>query len=399
MKGTRLGLRHFYPAATKPTGPELSQHSKRKKNWFPIQKQIWKKTTDYQAALNYLKRPHYKKQALWAGFITLAMALGSWWLFRDPFTKAVRNGYTKANGEHLKPASSIFVSILAIQGALGVLGFMFVAETKKRTGANLTRERYEEWIRRQDVTQEDLQKTLLPAYDAPNPYDPSNPDINFVLGEYYDNDAHKFGPVAHWYVMKMKGLQTGGMIIFGVTGAGKTSSILRPIMRQAFGWMAHVSHDPDNKGREKVAGFVLDPKGSLAGDTKQVLKTAGSDPILDPLQATAANPALTPLIHLLHEGQSTVDPAVLAAYRGREDDYLEMGYDEIRVNRIWDHFQAIQSVATRLLGSYSLSTWSGNPAERPNFIEGAEVRVVGEGFTIKGVDGSTVHVSFSEGVD
>jgi len=397
LKGTRLGRRQFYPAVTKPTAPELSQHNKRKSNWFPIQKQIWKKTTAYQAALNYLSRPHYKKQAFWVGFITLSLGLGSWWLFTDPFTKAVRTGYTKANGEHLNPASNIFVTFLAVQGALSVLGFMFVAETKKRNGASLTKERYEEWLRRQDVTQEDLQRTLLPKYDAPHPYDPSNPDINFVLGEYYDNDAHKFGPVAHWYVMRMKGLQTGGMIIFGVTGAGKTSSILRPIMRQAFGWMAHVSYDPDNRGREKTAGFVLDPKGSLAVDTRQVLMTAGMDPILDPLQDKASDPKLTPLIHLLHDGKDTVDPAVLAAYRGREDDYLELGYDELRVNRIWDNFQLIQTVAKRLVGEYSTPTIS-DPSERTNFLEGAEVRITGESFTTKSEDGtSSVTVSFNEG--
>lgn len=396
QKGSRLGRRRFYPAATQPTGPEVSEHNRSRKNWFPLQKEIWRRTTSYQNALTYLKKPHYRKQSIWIAVITLALGLGSWWLSRDTISTAMRNGYTKANGEVLTPVSNGYVSFLAFQGALSVFLFMVVAETKKRNAANLNKQRYEQWIRRQEVTQDDLQGTLLPKYETENPYDPTDPEINFVLGEYYDNDAHKFGATAHWYTMKMKGLQTGGMIIFGVTGAGKTSAVLRPIMRQAFGWMAHVSYDPDNRGREKVAGFVADPKGSLAVDTKQVLKTAGVDPVLDPLQAKASDPAVTPLFHHLHGDKPELDPAILAAFRGREDDYLEMGYDEIRVDRIWESFQGIQVVAGRLLGS-KLGSTSGGPEEESKFIEGDELLVSGLPFTVKGEDGTAQEVAFSTG--
>jgi len=350
--------RDFYPAALTPTLSEKREHARRKRKWFPAQKAIWKRTVAYKAALRYLSRPSYAKQTIGIALGFLLVGLLSWFGFTDPFTQAMRKGFTKTDGTEIKPVNTPVVVLLFLQGSGSIWAFFTLTEKKKRTQAQLIKERYEEWLRRQEIVQDDLQKTLLPAYSTPNPYDPTDPDINLVLGEYYDNDAHKFGDTAHFYTMKMKGLQTGGMLVLGVTGSGKTSAILAPIMRQGFGWMAHVDYDPDNKGREKVAAFIVDPKGSLAGTAHAILRSAGIDPILDPRQLTATGPAcLSPLYVLMHQDRETFDPELVKKYRGREDDYLELGYDEIRVERVWDSFQTIQTASSRLLDNRPTATY------------------------------------------
>lgn len=246
--------------------------------------------------------------------------------------------------------------------------------------AKLAKERYDEWLAGKEVTQDDLQKVLVPVYKEDNPYDPTDPDICMVLGEYYDNECHKFGPVANWYRMRLKGVQAGGVIILGITGSGKTSSMLRPLMRQVIGWMAHVDVDPANKGREKVAGFILDPKGSLAGDTKAVMNTAGVDPIRDPLQLTKDGPAnVTALYYLMHKragegrnsrGEMYLEPNHLLGYRGRADDYLELGYDELKVDRVWSRFQDLHKAAGHLIGESITVPTTDATSARPQGAQG-----------------------------
>lgn len=357
MADRAVQKRTFYPAALQPTASEISAHARHKRRWFPRHKEIWRRTRDYKVAQRYLSKPTYFSGALQLAVGFLVLVLGSWFLWPDLISKAMRSGFVTASGTVLKPVPSFGVVFLSIQGCVSILGFMVLNERKKRNYSQLVKDRYEEWIRRKEVKQEDLQHVLLPHYDKPCPYDPTDPDINIVLGEYFDNDAHKFGPVAHWYTLKMKGMKTGGTVIFGVTGSGKTSSVLRPVMRQSLGWMAHVDFDPENRGREKVAGFILDPKGSLAYDAKAVLETAGTDPVLDPHQISKNGPAnITGLYYLMHEqkgalgegGKMLFEPEFIKKYRGRSDDYLELGYDEAKVDKVWKKFQEFQDAASGL---------------------------------------------------
>ena len=366
----------FYPATCQPTAAEVSAHATRRRKWFPHHNQIWKKTKAYKEAKRYLSKPSYFGGALQITAIFLALGLGSWFGFTDVLTQAMRNGFTKADGQVLSSVPTWGVVGLLLQGALCILGFMVLSEKKKRNSCLLVTERYAEWLRKKEVSQEDLQEVLLPHYKEQCPYDPTNPDINIVLGEYFDNEAHKFGPVAHWYTLKMKGMKTGGTIVFGVTGSGKTVSVLRPVMRQSLGWMAHVSHDPENKGREKMAGFILDPKGSLAFETKAVLSSAGIDPVLDPLQVTSEGPAnVTGLYYLMHEqkaarakdGHFIFDPEIIKQYRGRLDDYLELGFDEQKVDRVWSKFQEFQDAASMVSHGKHKSEEGDGPLRRNQF--------------------------------
>lgn len=353
--------RPYYPCVLAPLPAERQESKRKRKDWFPHHREIWTRTLEYVSAMRYLSRPSYRKQGLAIAGGFLLVGVLSWLFWPDPVTKAIRNGLLTSNGNRVQGVGDLPVVGLFLQGAVGIIGLLELVERIRRNKAKLIKERYDEWLAKRDVVQDDLQKVLLPVYKEANPYDPTDPDITMVLGEYYDNECHKFGPVANWYRMRLKGVQAGGVIILGITGSGKTSSMLRPIMRQVIGWMAHVGSDPANKGREKVAGFILDPKGSLAVDVKAVLDTAGIDPILDPLQLTGEGPAkVTALYYLMHkrgsakrdgQGRLTLEPQHLLGYRGRTDDYLELGYDELKVDRVWSRFQDLQRASGHLIGN------------------------------------------------
>lgn len=368
-----LKRRSFYPANEKPTSPELAVHRRGRRDWFPHHKTLWKKTEAYRQAKSFTKKPKAMKKALAIGGVFAALGLASFFAMPDAITHAMRAGFHTSDGGGLAPLNLLGLAALFIQGGLGIVWYLRTMDQKKWIAAMMVRERYEEWLRRDKVVQEDLQKVLVHRYDGPNPYDPTDEDISVVLGEHFDNDAHKFGPVAHWYTMKMKGMQTGGVIIFGVSGAGKTSTALRPIMRQVLGWMAAVNHDPDNRGREKVAAWIVDPKAALRPEVRAVLASAGTDPVLDPAQlGKTGDASVTPVYYLLHEranyvsvdGQMVLNPAIIEGYRGRSDDYLEMGYDQMRVDRAWEALDRFQGAAGAIThGESSGSALDGGRSE------------------------------------
>ncbi len=89
--------------------------------------------------------------------------------------------------------------------------------------------------------------------------------------------------------------------MFGISGSGKTAAVIKPFMRQVFGWKATVDYDDTGRGMEKCAGLVLDPKGSLSLDLKHVLASAGIDPVLEVGRVEDPNLAtLSPVLYQEH---------------------------------------------------------------------------------------------------
>jgi hypothetical protein len=78
----------------------------------------------------------------------------------------------------------------------------------------------------------------------------------FVMGEEHQPDG-TFCMTPRWHVIPLKGL-VGSVLVVGAPGTAKTAAVILPFLDQLTEFRAH---DPAHK----VALFVLDRKGSLAG--------------------------------------------------------------------------------------------------------------------------------------
>ena len=352
--------------------------------------------------------------------------------------------FSEGTGAVLIPGAAAATAAVAIQGAAGVAWLMVNLDNTRRWANDLVLKQFQEWSRSVKVTDDDLMDALLPRYVEENPYDPTDDEFNFVIGEHYGTQGHKFSNEAQFYKIPFSGLCTGGTVCFGVSGTGKTASILKNFMRQVLSWKANVAHDGSGRGLEKVAGLFLDPKGSLAEEVRNALAAAGVDPVHEAGRFNEAKARyLSPMLYQRHveahrpemEGlferkvsifltrkaialldfagrvfgggskpsgdgfaevfhqkvrhhsvalrekkrrfllgarkqdkhgvwiyRTRMDPDA-PPFRGREGDYLELGFDEFRVQRIINSNNGIQTACRTLANDQILTVTKASKDE------------------------------------
>jgi hypothetical protein len=103
----------------------------------------------------------------------------------------------------------------------------------------------------------------LPPYPDPG----TTPDLALVVGEVHRQLVPQPSPNPHWLVIPERGLYTG-IAIIGSIGSGKTLGLVLPAMRQLF---AYKANDP----AQKLSGIVLEVKGDLCRQLKNILSGCG----------------------------------------------------------------------------------------------------------------------------
>ncbi len=88
----------------------------------------------------------------------------------------------------------------------------------------------------------------------------------FVIGEEHHRDG-TFCSSPRWGVIPLKGL-VGSVAVFGAPGTAKTAAVILPLIEQLTEYRAHDI-------QRKVALFVLDRKGSLAGQVRKIAARHG----------------------------------------------------------------------------------------------------------------------------
>jgi len=410
-KKSILVRRAFYPSNLELTRAEVSDYNARRKSLDQNQRKAQARCKAF-AKIREVDDSDGKK-ALVSGMVAVgAVGLGA--LIGGPVTKAFFLGLQDSTGSTvLIPGAWKAVAGLTVQGAFGASWVTWIKSRERGIREEMERKRFQEWTRSIQISNRDLIPALTPVYTEPNPYDPSLDYFEFPIGEHYGTDGHKFSNEAFWYSVPFAGLVTGGTACFGISGSGKTAAVIKPFMRVVFGWKANVDHDATGRGMEKCSGLVLDPKGSLAGDLRDVLRHAGIDPVLE--AGRTDDPSLVTLTPLLYEPHAAAEKLVREAefearpsiklqrqvlgliksgiksgdslskslqkwaktrgesldktkndlgrgarringrtvyqterqpkvsrYIGREGDFLELGFDEFRVNRIIKAHDRIQ---------------------------------------------------------
>ncbi len=368
-----IEIRSFYPASLRPSPLEIADHKRRSKKWTRPQKEAFRKMRNFQKATVYLERhkPH-KNPLLGAGGLVGLMTVGAT-AMAGPVTKAFLGGLSSVDGSmQLIPGALNGFLLLGAQAAATVAWMVSLKERQTVSRSELQVLQYQEWTRSVLCKDTDIQETALCYYKEACPFDPTQQQIDVVLGEHYENEGQKLGEEAKFYSIPFQGLVTGGTVCFGTTGCGKTTAVLKPIMRQLFGWKADIDYDPQGKGVEKVAGLVLDPKAALPPDVRETLLSAGVDPFWErsgrvPSQGPHARKASPMLQKFLASGKPFI---------GRENDLLELGYDEVRVERILATHDRVRQAARAMMEAPE------NPGQERRANEG-----MGNGIKLFGANG------------
>jgi len=288
--------RDFYPSNLDPLPAEITDLKARARKLSTLQKAAQKRNTAYLRAKNHNAEPRaLRETAIVVGGVLGGVSLGAG--LGGAFTKAWIFGLhsTADPATVLIPGAATASVCLALQGAASVGWLVASMDTNKRRANELVLKQYQEWTRSVKVQDSDLLDALLPRYKEPNPYDPTDDAFQFVVGENYGTEGNKFSNEAKWYGVPFAGLATGGTLVLGVSGTGKTASVLKNFMRQVLSWKADVDHDGSGRGMEKCAGLFLDPKGSFSEEVLSVLMAAGVDPVhemfdFDDLKARLMSP-------------------------------------------------------------------------------------------------------------
>ena len=422
-RGPLVERRPFYPSNLEPLPAERRDLKARSRTLTDLQRAHQRRCDGHLVARDHNVAPRtYLRTILAFSSVLGGVALAS--VFGGEATNVWLHGmFSEGTGAALIPGGASATVGVAIQGAVGTAWYMATMDNAKRWKNDLVLKQFQEWSRSVKVTDGDLMDALLPRYVEDNPYDPTDDEFNFVIGEHYGTQGHKFSNEAQFYKIPFSGLVTGGTVCFGVSGTGKTASILKNFMRQVLSWKADVDNDGSGNGMEKVAGLFLDPKGSLAEEVRSALVAAGVDPIRETGKFSEAKARyLSPMLYHRHadahrpemerkfegklstqlarqaiallgfagatlarEGQkgegfvgniqqkhrhrvallrerkrryllgvrgkdksgawvykTHIDPNV-RPFRGREGDYLELGFDDFRVNRIINAHNGVQA--------------------------------------------------------
>ena len=100
---------------------------------------------------------------------------------------------------------------------------------------------------------------------CPDPRTRAN--LALVVGEVHRQLVPRPSPNPHWLVIPERGLYTG-IAIIGSIGSGKTLGLVLPAMRQLFAYSA-------NDAARKLSGIVLEVKGDLCRQLKNILSGCG----------------------------------------------------------------------------------------------------------------------------
>jgi len=92
-------------------------------------------------------------------------------------------------------------------------------------------------------------------------------ELSLVVGELHRQLVPRPSPAPQWLTIPERGLYTGTFIV-GATGSGKTLGLILPAMRQLFAYRA-------NDSEQKLSGIVLEVKGDLCDQLKEILKWCG----------------------------------------------------------------------------------------------------------------------------
>lgn len=95
----------------------------------------------------------------------------------------------------------------------------------------------------------------------------SRRELSFVLGEVHQQLRPDPSPARHWLEIPEHGLYTG-IAVIGSIGSGKTQGVILPAMRQLFAYHA-------TDAARKLSGIVLEVKGDLCRQLKQILESLG----------------------------------------------------------------------------------------------------------------------------
>ena len=87
------------------------------------------------------------------------------------------------------------------------------------------------------------------------------------MGELHRQLMPRPSPAPQWLTIPERGLYTG-IFISGATGSGKTLGLILPVMRQLFAYRA-------NDSDQKLSGIVLEVKGDLCDQLKEILTWCG----------------------------------------------------------------------------------------------------------------------------
>ncbi|OQA37296.1 MAG: hypothetical protein BWY56_01090 [Acidobacteria bacterium ADurb.Bin340] len=255
-KARFVEMRDFYPAAERPLDAERADLKARKRALDRRQNEARTRMERHAT----ISRPKNGANAQVAVGVFVLGAVGLGALLGAEATKAWFFGLKDAAGTTtLIPGAFGRTVFLAFQGALGASWVTHIKQKQKARLEDLERKRFQEWTTSVALKDGDLVPALLPSYVRPNPYNPIDDAFEFVIGEHYGTEGHKFSHQADWYGIPFEGLVTGGTVVFGISGSGKTAAVIKPFMRQVFGWKATVDYDDTGRGMEKCAGLVLDP--------------------------------------------------------------------------------------------------------------------------------------------
>ncbi len=94
-------------------------------------------------------------------------------------------------------------------------------------------------------------------------------ELELVVGELHYRLKPKPSPAPRWLTIPDLGLYTG-ICVVGAIGSGKSSAIVLPAMRQLFAYRAGDSE-------QKLSGVVLEVKGDLCRQVRQILEDCGRD--------------------------------------------------------------------------------------------------------------------------
>jgi hypothetical protein len=103
----------------------------------------------------------------------------------------------------------------------------------------------------------------LPPYETPDARD----DLYVVLGELHHPTERRAVANPTWLTLPEKGLYTG-IACFGAIGSGKTTSLIRPVATQLFGYAAHDTE-------RRLGGLVLEVKGDFCHQVREILTGFG----------------------------------------------------------------------------------------------------------------------------
>src|SRR6185312_7030685 len=197
---------------------------------------------------------------------------------------------------------------------------------------------------------QDLERAAGPLPPYPDPR--SRRDLFLVFGEVHHALKPDPSPAPHWMAIPERGLYTGIGVI-GAIGSGKTQAFILPAMRQLF---AYKANDP----QRKLSGVVLEVKGDLCRQLKNILKWCGRE--RDYIEVSLDGDVRYNLLN------NTLDPyaqayniaSIITSIWGRgKEPFWQQSYTDlvryvIMLHRVRDHYVTLVDIFRTVISAGSL---------------------------------------------